>query len=166
MGFIRFNWPSVKHTISVFYLVHFCHIRQGWHKGDFTGGGGGSKTIQPLYSPCNLLSCFGKGLCLGPGVLRAIIDISSKHHFSKKKLLRKPFLTVLSWCDLAVTLRWPYHDLGVTPIWSSSPTHVTMCTWVGARTDLLEVLAIGSNINFTRFPWQCVYDTFSYQSKG
>ena len=39
--------------------------------------------------------------------------------------------TILSWFDLAVTLRWPYHDLGITPPWKSPPTLVTMCTWLG-----------------------------------
>ena len=32
-----------------------------------------------------------------------------------------------------MTLRWPYHDLGITPLWNSTPTNVTMCTWLGFR---------------------------------
>ena len=37
--------------------------------------------------------------------------------------------TILRWFDLAMTLRWPFHDFGITPIWNPTPTHVTMCTW-------------------------------------
>ena len=41
------------------------------------------------------------------------------------------FSQILGWFDLAVTLIWPCHGLGVTLLWSPTPTHVTMCTWVG-----------------------------------
>ena len=41
--------------------------------------------------------------------------------------------TILWWLDLAMTLRWPYHDLGITPLWNPTPTHVTMCNWLGFR---------------------------------
>ena len=41
--------------------------------------------------------------------------------------------TILRWFDLAMTLRWPYHDLGITPLWNPTLTHVTMCTWPGFR---------------------------------
>ena len=37
--------------------------------------------------------------------------------------------TILRWFDLVTTLRWPYHDLGITP----NTYHVTMCTWIGFR---------------------------------
>ena len=43
-----------------------------------------------------------------------IIDISNKHNWSKN-YTNKLFLPNLSWFDLAVTLRWPCHDLGVAP---------------------------------------------------
>ena len=43
------------------------------------------------------------------------------------------FSTVLSWFDLAMTLRWPYQDIGITPIWNPQPTLVTMCTWLEFR---------------------------------
>ena len=38
--------------------------------------------------------------------------------------------TILRWFDYAMTLRWPYHDLGIIPLWNPTPTHVTMCTWL------------------------------------
>ena len=41
--------------------------------------------------------------------------------------------TILRWFDLASTLRWPYHDLEITPLWNPTPTHVTICTWLGFR---------------------------------
>ena len=41
--------------------------------------------------------------------------------------------TFLRWFAHAVTLRWPYHDLGITPLWNPTPTHATMCTWLGFR---------------------------------
>ena len=41
--------------------------------------------------------------------------------------------TILGWFDLAMTFRWPYHDLGITPLWYPTPTHVTMNTWLGFR---------------------------------
>ena len=116
MGFNRYNLPFVKHTISVLYWIYFYHIRQGWHKGDLMG-------YKPSNSLITLLP-FGAFLDIGPcwglGMLQAIIDISKDHNFSKINK-NKLFSLVLSWFDLAVTLRWPYHDLGVTPLWSPTP---------------------------------------------
>ena len=81
------------------------------------------KNSQPLRYPCTL-SCWDLGR------IQAIIYISSEHNVSKNNKL---FSTVLSWFDLAVTLRWPHHDLGITPLWNPTPTDVTMCTWIGFR---------------------------------
>ena len=39
--------------------------------------------------------------------------------------------TILRWFDLALTFRWPYHDLGITLLGNPTPTHVTMSTWLG-----------------------------------
>ena len=50
-----------------------------------------------------------------------------------KCLSNNLFSTVLSWFDLAMTLGWPYQDLGITPLWNPPPTHVTMCTWLDFR---------------------------------
>ena len=41
--------------------------------------------------------------------------------------------TILRSFDLAMTLTWPHHDLGITPLWNPTPTHVTMCTWLEFR---------------------------------
>ena len=41
--------------------------------------------------------------------------------------------TLLNWFNIAVTFRCPYHDLGITPLWNPTPTHFTMCTWLGFR---------------------------------
>ena len=111
------------------FLDHFCRNRQGWHKGDLMG----VKTLQPLYhGPCNLSGCFAIGPCWSLDWYQAIIDISSEHNCRKNNNI-KLFSTVLSWFDLVVTLSWPWHDLGVTPPWSLTPTHVTMYTWVEFR---------------------------------
>ena len=59
------------------------------------------------------------------------IDISSELNW-------RLFWPILSWYDLAVTLSWPCHDLGVTPQWSPTPTHVTMYTWVGIHQTYLK----------------------------
>ena len=40
---------------------------------------------------------------------------------------------ILRWFDLVLTLRWPYHDLRITLLWNPTPTHVTMCIWLGFR---------------------------------
>ena len=32
-----------------------------------------------------------------------------------------------------MTLRWPYQDIGITPLWNPRPTHVTMSTWLELR---------------------------------
>ena len=69
-------------------------------------------------------------LCWDLGMLRAIIYITSEHNASKNNR-NKLFSTVLSWFDLAVTLRWCHHYLGIIPIWNQTPTDVTMCTWIG-----------------------------------
>ena len=50
-----------------------------------------------------------------------------------KNKKNKLFSTILSWFDLAVTLRWSNHDLGITPLWNLTLTHVTMCTCLGFR---------------------------------
>ena len=92
------------------------------------------KTLQPLYHPCNFSGCFCIGPCWSLGWFQAIIDISNEHNCRKNNNI-KLFSTVLSWFNLVVTLSWPWHDLGVTPPWSLTPTHVTMCrpSWVGFR---------------------------------
>ena len=41
--------------------------------------------------------------------------------------------TILKSFDLAMTFRWPHHDLGITPLWNPTPTHVTISTWLGFR---------------------------------
>ena len=41
--------------------------------------------------------------------------------------------TILRSFDLAMTLIWPHHDLGITHLWNPTPTHVTMCIWLGFR---------------------------------
>ena len=112
------------------YFVPFCHIRQGWNKGDLMG-----------YNPPNpVITCYRLGRFLtlvrvgGLGMLQSIIDIPREHtcsQINKNKL----FSLVLSWFDLAVTLRWPYHDIGVAPLWNPTPTHFSKC-----------ILAIGWNI--------------------
>ena len=130
--------------------------------------GGDKKPSNPKCYPCNLL-----GLCIGPyldlGIFQAIIYISSEHNVSKNNK-NKLFSTVFSWFDLDVTLRWPYHDLWITPIWNPAPTHVTMCTWVGFRPIYWKYwsnnLFFSIFLNKTHFHWQCVYDRFSYHPRG
>ena len=84
--------------------------------------------------PCNLSACFGVGLCwdLHLDMLQAIKYITSEYNVRKQE--KKLFSTVLSWFDLAVTLRSPLHYLGIISLWYQTPTDVTMCTWVGFRT--------------------------------
>ena len=123
MGFIRFNCPSVKHKISVLYLVYFCYIRQGGHKSDLMVYNLSNPLITLL--PFEALHSIGPCWCWGLGMLQAIIDISREHIFIKINK-NKLFPLILSWFDLAVTLRWPYHDLGVTPLWRPISTHVTV----------------------------------------
>ena len=90
---------------SVCYLVHFCHIREWWHKGDSMGYYPSNPYITPSpkllkYVPCT--SVFESRW------VRTIVDMSIEAQTTT-------ILPNLGWFDLAVTLRWPCHDLGVAP---------------------------------------------------
>ena len=61
--------------------------------------------------------------------------------------------TVLRWFDLAMTLRWPYHDLRINPLWNPTPTHVTMCTWLGFRPIYFYTTL---KVKGTLLPWPLV----------
>ena len=44
-------WPYVRKWQSLSYLVYFCHMRKGWHKGDYSS----SPYINPNTYWCVLL---------------------------------------------------------------------------------------------------------------
>ena len=119
-GVIRCNQCLLaigQNITSVFYLDHFFHIRQYWHKDE--GRGRGQKTLQPYVIPVTSKRCFCVGLCWDLGMLQAMIDITNEHNVSKNNK-NQLFSTVLSWFHQAVTLRWSHHDLGVTPLWTKA----------------------------------------------
>ena len=88
--------------------------------------GGIRKTWWGITPPgITPLGCFGYIPMLGSSWFLTTIDISSELNWSKTNKNRL-FSHILSWFDLPVTLRWPCHDLGVTPQWSPTPTHVTI----------------------------------------
>ena len=66
------------------------------------------------------------------------------------------FSTVLSWLDLVMTLRWPYQDLGITPLWNPRPTHVTMCTWLEFRSSYMTHSYITLRVKGTLHRWPLV----------
>ena len=117
-----------KYNISVVIW----HMRQCWHKGDLRGGGGVKNSPTSNVIPATSRGCFGIGPCWDLGMFQAILYISCEHNVRKNNK-NKLFSTVLSWFDFAVTLRYPYRDLRITPLWNPRPTYVTMCTWVGFR---------------------------------
>ena len=128
LAFCCFSHHRGWFCLSVCHLDHFCHIRQSWHEDE--GRGRGWKTLQPLCYPCNLSGVIWCRSVLGSRYVSSIIYISSERNVSKNNK-NKSFPTFLNWFDLAVTLKWPYHDLGITPLWNQTPTDVIMCTWVG-----------------------------------
>ena len=91
---------------------------------------GFEKNHQPLCYPCNPTGVIWCRSCWDLGMFQAIIYISSEQNVSKNNK-NKLFPTVLSWFDLAVTLKWPYHDLGITPLWYQTPTDVTCVLGLG-----------------------------------
>ena len=66
------------------------------------------------------------------------------------------FSTVLSWFDLVMTLRWPYQDLGITPLWNPRPTHVTMCTWLEFRPSYMTHSYTTLRVEGTILRWPLV----------
>ena len=84
--------------------------------------------------PATSRGCSRIGPCWDLGMIRAIIYISSEHNVSKNNK-NKLFSTVLSWFNLAVTLRWPWHNFWRAPLWNPAPTHVTMCNLLGLGSD-------------------------------
>ena len=63
---------------------------------------------------------------LGSRWVSTTIDISSKLNWAKPTKIGYFYLF---WTDS--TFLWPWYDLGVILLWSPTPTHVTICTWVG-----------------------------------
>ena len=66
------------------------------------------------------------------------------------------FSTVLSWFDLVMTLRWPYQDLGITPLWNRRPSHVTMCTWLEFRPSYMTHSYTTLRVKGTILRWPLV----------
>ena len=66
------------------------------------------------------------------------------------------FSTVLSWFDLVMTLRWPYQDLGITPLWNPRPAHVTMCTWLEFRPSYMTHSYTALRVKGTILRWPLV----------
>ena len=60
----------------------------------------------------------------------------------------------LFWADL--TLRWPYQDLGITPLWNPRPTHVTMCTWLEFRPSYMTHSYTTLRVKGTILRWPLV----------
>ena len=154
-----------QNITSVCYFVH-CAM---WDSTDtrviWRGGGASKKPSNPKCYLCNLSGVFLWDL----GMFQDIVYISSEHHVSKNNK-KKLFSTVLRRYDLVVTLRWPPHDLWITPLWNPTPTHVTICTWVGldrfigSAGPIIYLKEIF--LNKTPFHWQCVYATLSYHPRG
>ena len=110
--------------------------------------------------PATSRGCFGGGPCWDLDMFQDIIYISSGHNVGKT--------TKISHFQTAVTLRWPYHDLWITPLWNTTPTHVTMYTWVGFDRFIGSagpIIYFKKNTKIS-FPWQWVYATFSYHPRG
>ena len=88
-------------------------------------------------------------------MFQAIIYISSEQNVDKNKK-NKLFPTVSSWFDLAVTLKWPYHDLGITPLWYQTPTDITMCTWLEFRPSYITHSNTTLRVKVTILQWPLV----------
>ena len=123
------SWQCQNIT-SVCYLIYFCHIRQCWHKVDLKGVW--KKPSNPFVISVTTRGWFGVGLCWDLGMFQAIVEISSEQNVSKnnKNKLVPPVLSrfdppVLSWCDLEMTLPWPWDNSSMVP--NTNRCH--MCTW-------------------------------------
>ena len=97
------------------------HFKQGAHQGD----------LMEYYPSNPFITLLHLGVCL----IYIQVCFLLLRHLKCTKLYQKqpnyaisPFF-VLIWP--AVTLRWPCHGLEVTPLRSTTPTHVPMCTSVG-----------------------------------
>ena len=117
------------------------------------------KPSNPYVIPVTFRGWFGIGLCWNLGMFQDIIYISSEQNVSKNNK-NKLFPNVLSWFDLAVTLKLPYHDLGITPLWYQTPTDVTMCTWVGFRPSYWKCWS--NNLFSTGLSWFDLAMTFRW----
>ena len=114
---------------------------------------------NPYVIPVTSRGCFGVGLCWDLCMFQTIIYISREYHVCKNNK-NNLFSTVSSWFDLSVTFRWPYHVLGITPLWNQTPTDVTM--YLGCvPTELLEVLCQYSILSWfdlgVTLRWPCHY---------
>ena len=131
LGFIKCIWSSShwsRHDNRwVNFLVHFCDMRKGWHKGHLMGYYPSSRYITPVTSWSSWFS--------------TTIDISSELNWSKinKNWLFSP---ILSWFYFAVTLSWPWGDTPVKP--NPIPCHHVYLGWDSS--NVFEVLAIGPNM--------------------
>ena len=104
-------WSLVQTWQSLSYLVHFCHMRKWWHKGDLMGYYPFSPYINPVTS-WGLLIYF-----------QAVVYVSFNHHWHLKWVELKQNQqkwVILSYlnlirpsCDLEMTLLWPW---GNTPV--------------------------------------------------
>ena len=138
------------------YLVHFCHMRKGWHEGDLMGYYPSRTYINPV-TYCGVLVIFP---CWGQG------EFKPPETFQVSWIEAKPtkigyFHIFGGWFDLHVTLKWPCNDHGVTPLWIPITIHVTMCTWVGIHQMYLRYWPLVQT-------WQslCYFVHFCHMRKG
>ena len=118
---------NVKYNISVLFDLFMPYqtvLTKGWFEG------GLKKLSNPHAIHETPRGWFGVGLCWDLGMFQAIIEISIEQNVSKNNK-NKLFPPVLSWFDLAVTLKWPFHDLGRPPLWYQTWTDVTYVFGLG-----------------------------------
>ena len=86
--------------------------------------------VHMMRSPSvNSRGWFGVGLFWNLGRFKPSLLYFLSEYNVRKNNKNKLFPTVLRWFYLAVTLKWPYHDLQIKPIWNQTPTDFTTAEW-------------------------------------
>ena len=96
-----------------------------------------------LYYPFNHLGCICCTLVLVSRSVLTIILILNVQNWDKKHK-NKLFSSLLSQYDLAVTLKWPYNNLGVTASWSPISIHMSPVYLGWDSLGVMQVLATSS----------------------
>ena len=98
-------WSLVQKWQSACYLVHFCHIREGWHKGGLMG----YYPSNPYITPITSWFFFDLPQCSGLGGLQP--SKTSQMNIIRAKTTNIRYFYPI-WADL--TLMWPWDDLFMT----------------------------------------------------
>ena len=140
LGVIMQVLATSPNKSTYLFLVHSRNFREGWDKGDLIR----YYPFNPYITPFQHLGYVRCTLVLVSGLVLTIILILNVQNWGKKHK-NKLFSPLLSWFDLAVTLRWPYNDLGVTASWRPILIHMSPVYLGWDSLGVMQVLATSLN---------------------